>query len=175
MKIARLWLQLGVLLVLLGIGVANASAPPLVSAKVLKIIDGDTLVVRLVGHKERLRLIGIDCPESTVNEKTRQDSAKTGADIRQITAMGRQATKFVRSLVGAGDFVGLEFDAQQRDKYGRLLAYVYLPDGRMLNEVIAQEGYAHLLTYPPNVRYTERFRVAVQEALEHKRGLWGNR
>jgi len=68
--------------------------------------------------------------------------------------------------------VRLEFDVQQKDRYGRLLAYVYLPDGRMLNEVLLEEGYAALLTVPPNVKYAERLRKAQKRAVEEGKGLW---
>jgi len=77
-----------------------------------------------------------------------------------------------KSLVKKGDKVKIEFDVQKRDKYGRLLGYVYLPGGRMLNEEIVKAGYVSLLTYPPNVKYQERFLKAYREARENKRGLW---
>jgi len=66
----------------------------------------------------------------------------------------------------------LELDVQERDKHGRLLAYVYLSDGRMLNEEIVKAGYAYALSVPPNVKYRERFLMAFREALQYKRGLW---
>lgn len=68
--------------------------------------------------------------------------------------------------------VRLEFDMQPRDRYGRLLAYVWLPDGRMLNEVLLEEGYAMLLTVPPTVKYVERLRKALRRAVEEEKGLW---
>jgi micrococcal nuclease len=86
--------------------------------------------------------------------------------------MGKRATAFTESLVKKGDKIGIEFDVQQRDKYGRLLGYVYLLDGRMLNEAIVKAGYASLFTYPPNVKYQQRFLKAYREAKERKRGLW---
>jgi micrococcal nuclease len=67
--------------------------------------------------------------------------------------------------------VKMEFDVQRRDKYGRLLAYLYLSDGRMLNEEIVKAGYANLMTIPPNVKYQERFLKAYREARKNKRGL----
>ena len=71
-----------------------------------------------------------------------------------------------------GDTVQIEFDVQQRDKYRRLLGYVYLADGRMLNEEIIKSGYASLMTYPPNVKYQDRFLKAYRAARSEKRGLW---
>jgi len=70
------------------------------------------------------------------------------------------------------DRVGIELDVQARDKYGRLLAYVYLPNGKMLNEEIVKAGYANLMTIPPNVKHQETFLRAYREARENKRGLW---
>ena len=74
-------------------------------------------------------------------------------------------------LVG-GDTIRIEFDVQKKDKYGRLLAYVYLPNGTMLNEEIVKAGYANLMTVPPNVKYQERLLKAYREARENGRGLW---
>jgi micrococcal nuclease len=71
-----------------------------------------------------------------------------------------------------GTRLELETDVQQFDRNGRTLAYLFLPDGRMLNEELAREGFATALVYPPNVRYVERIRRAVAEARSAKRGLW---
>jgi micrococcal nuclease len=68
--------------------------------------------------------------------------------------------------------VTIEFDVQTRDRYGRLLGYVYLFNGKMLNEEIVKAGYANLMTYPPIVKYQERFLKAYREARENRRGLW---
>jgi len=86
--------------------------------------------------------------------------------------MGKEATKFVKTLVNQDDRVEIEFDVQKRDKYGRLLGYIYLPNGKMLNEEIVKAGYANLLTVPFNVRHQERFSRAYKEARETRRGLW---
>ncbi len=132
---------------------------------VIKIIDGDTIKVRYWGKEESIRLIGIDTPESKVNTKAKRDAEKTGQDIKIITSMGKRATKYVSSLVKPGHKVTIEFDVEQRDRYDRLLGYVYLSNGKMLNEEIVKAGYA-------NVKYQDRFLKAYQEARERKRGLW---
>jgi micrococcal nuclease len=142
-------------------------------AEVLWITDGDTIVIRLQGHKERVRLIGIDAPECRPNPKAQKDSIRTGDDLRTITEMGRRSTRYVQSILKPGDHVSVELDVQERDKYGRLLGYVWLQDGRMLNEEIVRDGYASLMTYPPNVKYRERFEKAYREAREAQKGLWG--
>lgn len=139
---------------------------------VTKITDGDTLKVIYKDENTGVRLIGIDTPESRANPKAKKDALRSGDDVRTITALGKKATAFTKSLVSKGDEVTLEFDAQKRDKYGRLLAYVYLKDGRMLNEEIIRGGYASPMTIPPNVKYAELFQKAYKEARGKKRGLW---
>jgi len=68
--------------------------------------------------------------------------------------------------------ITIELDVQERDRYGRILGYVYLSNGKMLNEEIVKAGYAIIMTIPPNVKYKNRFLKAYQEARESKRGLW---
>ena len=141
-------------------------------ATVTKIIDVDTIHVDLNGSVLKVRLIGIDAPEKVTNSKTKRDSNRTGDDIRTITAQGKRAAKYLKSILRKGTVVTLEYDLQQHDRHGRTLAYVYLPDGRMLNELIITSGYAVPLTVPPNVRYRDRFSRAYKEARAAKRGLW---
>mgnify|MGYP003152161323 CR=1 FL=1 len=137
---------------------------------VTRIVDGDTLKVFYLEGEESIRLIGIDTPESRVNKKTKKDAKRSGQDI---IAMGKRATEYVESLVKPGDTVAIEFDVQERDRYKRLLGYVYLSNGKMLNEEIVKAGYASVMTIPPNVKYKDRFLIAYQEARERKVGLWG--
>jgi len=106
------------------------------SAKVLSVVDGDTLKINYKGKQESVRLIGIDAPESRPNKKAKNDAQRSGEDLKTITAMGKVATNYVKNLLKPGDTVRIEFDVQRRDKYGRLLGYVYLPNGDMLNEEI---------------------------------------
>ena len=132
-------------------------------------VDGDTLKL---GTGERVRLIGIDTPEMHESEKLYRDAARTHQDVRTIQALGRRAYEFTRSLV-EGKLVRLEFDVERRDKYGRLLAYVYLVnEGTFVNAEIVKQGYASLMTYPPNVKHADLFLKLYQEARENKRGLW---
>jgi micrococcal nuclease len=119
---------------------------------VVRVVDGDTLKVRYWEKEESIRLIGIDTPESRVNKKTKKDAKRSGQDIKTIIAMGKRATEYVESLVKTGDLITIEFDVQQKDRYGRLLGYVYLSNGKMLNEEIVK---------------------AYKGARERKRGLWG--
>jgi len=157
--------------------------------KCTRVVDGDTIELE---NGEKVRLIGIDTPESGNNSKTRRDSKRTGQDIKTITAMGKRATEFVKPLV-EGKQVRLEFDVGKKDRYGRLLAYVWyemkireharpikgLPQPWierskevMLNAEIVEAGYASPMTYPPNVKYAELFVRLYGEARENNRGLW---
>jgi len=142
------------------------------TATVVKVIDGDTIKIVYQQEKQSVRLIGIDTPESRANKKANKDAMRSGQDVNTITAMGKQATSYAKSMVHPGDTISIEFDVQKRDKYGRLLGYVYLSDGRMLNEEIIRGGYASTMTIPPNVKYQTRFLNAYRDARENRRGLW---
>jgi micrococcal nuclease len=109
-------------------------------------------------HRERVRYIGINTPE-------------TKHPTRGVEPYGPEAATANTRLV-AGHTVRLEFDVQQRDKYGRLLAYVYVGD-TMINAELVRQGFAQVATFPPNVRYQERFLQLQREARDAGRGLWG--
>ena len=120
---------------------------------VTKIVDGDTLYCSTgYGREQKVRLIGIDAPESKKNPKTYSDAERTGESRESIIELGKKSTAFVKSRISVGEEVRLELDVQAKDKYGRTLAYVYLPDGSMLNELIVREGYAQVMTIPPNIK-----------------------
>ncbi len=141
---------------------------------VVRVVDGDTFHCRLSsGENVRVRLIGVDTPESSDNPKARRDAERSGKSVEEIIRMGKASTEFTKRLLPEGETVYLEFDVQKTDRYGRLLAYVWLSDGRMLNELLLREGYAMVYTIPPNVKYQERFLQAQREAKEKRRGLWG--
>jgi len=135
---------------------------------VKRAIDGDTLQLET---GERVRLIGIDTPEMHESDKLYRDSQRTGQDIRTIKELGRHAYMFTRNLV-EGKRIRLEFDVEKRDKYKRMLAYVYLADGTFVNAEIVKQGYASLMTIPPNVKYADLFLKLYQEARTARRGLW---
>jgi micrococcal nuclease len=126
-------------------------------AYVTRVIDGDTIEVSIDGKKERVRYIGIDTPESV-------------HPTQPVECYGTEATAFNTSLV-AGKYVRLESDITDRDRYGRLLRYVY-HEGVMVNQQLVANGYAHLYTYPPDVAHVDILRRAQQEAREQMRGLW---
>jgi micrococcal nuclease len=125
-----------------------------------RVIDGDTVVVHLPGGDEHVRLVGIDTPE-TVDPR------------KPVQCFGKEASNRTKALLPKGTIVRLERDVEARDKYGRLLAYVYRQqDGMFVNLDLAEEGYARPLTIPPNVAYAERFAAAAAEAQQSGRGLW---
>jgi micrococcal nuclease len=123
-------------------------------ATVVSVTDGDT--VRLSGLG-RVRLIGIDTPEV----------------FGESECYGRRASELVRRLLAPGTAVRYRVGTEERDRYGRLLAYVWLPDGHFLNRVLVERGYALPLTVPPNVEHAELFRAAARRARRLGRGLWG--
>jgi len=126
-------------------------------ATVTRVVDGDTIVVNIAGSEYRVRYIGVDTPESTTKQE----------------CYGREATYFNRRLVN-GQTVRLERDVSETDRFGRLLRYVYLPNGEMVNEVLVREGYALVRSFPPDVKYQERLRAAEREARLARRGLWAD-
>ncbi|MDR7555375.1 MAG: thermonuclease family protein [Armatimonadota bacterium] len=156
------------------LGCVNPPRPStLLPATVTSVIDGDTVRVRLSGSApERVRLLGIDTPEVHDSAKMRRDVRRSGRSKEAVRALGLLAARFT-TLHLDGRAVGLELDVQPRDVYGRLLAYVWLDDGTLFNMLILREGYAQVLTVPPNVRYADLFLACQQEARVQGRGLWG--
>lgn len=152
--------------------VCGAQTSARVLARVLYVIDGDTIKVLHNNNKESVRLIGIDTPESRNNRRAVLQAQDMDKTTNEIVQMGRTAKRHAQSLVRKGSLVSLEFDAQQRDRYGRLLAYVYLPDGRMLNAEIIKNGFAMPLTVPPSVKYSKMFVELYRQARQEKKGLW---
>ncbi|MFA6130165.1 MAG: thermonuclease family protein [Candidatus Omnitrophota bacterium] len=136
---------------------------------VTRVVDGDTLKLE---NGKYLRLIGIDTPEMHESAKLHRDAQRSKQSVWEIKKLGRQSYEFTRKLA-QGKRVRLEFDKERYDKYKRILAYVYLADGRFLNALIVEEGYASLMTYPPNVKYADLFSSLYQQARKNKRGLWG--
>ncbi|MDD4893890.1 MAG: thermonuclease family protein [Candidatus Omnitrophica bacterium] len=136
---------------------------------VSRVIDGDTLQLE---SGERVRLIGIDTPEMHESNKLYRDSQRSGEDTNTIQKLGKEAFQFTRKLV-EGKRVSLEFDVEKYDKYNRLLAYVYLKaGGTFVNAEIIKQGYASLMTIPPNLKYESLFKKLYEEARANKRGLW---
>ena len=122
---------------------------------VSKVIDGDTIEIEGV---MKVRYIGIDTPE-------------TSHPTKGVQCFGRQATEKNRQLV-EGKKVILEKDISETDKYGRLLRYIWIGD-QLVNEILVKEGFAFSSSYPPDIKYQEKFRQAEIQARESNKGLWG--
>ena len=153
----------------------NPPKPPnIFPATVSRVVDGDTIRVQIKnGPAGLVRLIGIDTPEVHESAKLARDVRQSGRSREEIKVLGRFAWDFTRRYLD-GKEVGLQYDVQTRDQYGRVLAYVWLPDSSFFNMLILREGYAQILTIPPNVRYAELFLACQREARQAKRGLWGS-
>lgn len=121
---------------------------------VTKVIDGDTIDVEKLG---RIRYIGVDTPE-------------TKHPTKEIEPLGIEAYELNKKLV-ENKYVKIETDTQQKDKYGRSLAYVYV-NKTFVNAYLIESGYAQILTIPPNIKYTNTFQTLQSEAREANRGLW---
>jgi len=125
------------------------------------VVDGDTFHAEdNSGIDVKVRLIGIDAPET-------RKTAKKDAGY-----YGQESKAFLTNLI-SGKNVRLEFDFGKKDRYGRTLAYVYMEDGTFVNAQLVKQGYAAIMTVPPNVKYADLFLQLQQEAREIKRGLWG--
>lgn len=127
---------------------------------VLHVVDGDTIDVDLHGIKTRLRLIGINTPE-TVNPR------------RPIECFGREASAYAKELLSGKDVaIAQDLSQGEYDKYGRMLAYVFLRDGTFFNEQMIRGGYAYEYTYHFPYQYQEEFRNVERAARTAQRGLW---
>ncbi len=135
---------------------------------VKKVFDGDTF---LLASGEKVRLIGLDTPELHESDKLFRDSRKSKMEVSKIKLMGKKSYLFTKLMV-EGRYVRLEFDTERKDKYNRLLAYAYLQNGTFVNAEILKQGYASMLTVPPNVKYVNDFLKLYKEAKENRRGLW---
>ncbi|MCY9399762.1 thermonuclease family protein [Bacillus haynesii] len=138
---------------------ADDQQQSLISAEVVNVVDGDTIDVRLKsGKQERVRFILVDTPE-TVHPKKGEEP------------FGREASDFTKKTL-SGQKVDLKLGVQERDKYGRLLAYVYLKDGTMINELLLQKGLARVAVFPPNTEFVDQFRDIEVQAKKEYKGIW---
>ena len=139
---------------------AAMSAVQRTSAKVVAVVDGDTADVLIRNQRVRLRMIGMNTPE-TKDPRT------------VVQCFGREASAKAQELL-AGKTVALEGDPSQdtRDRYGRLLVYVWLPNGTLFNKEMIRLGYAHEYTYNVPYKYQRAFRAAQREAQQAQRALW---
>ena len=128
--------------------------------RIHRVVDGDTFwLINAKGEKEKIRFIGIDAPEAK----------NYGKKVKQY--YGKESTNFLTNYL-KGKKVRLEYDVQKKDQYGRTLAYVYLEDGTFLNDYLIRNGYAKVVTFPPNVKYHKRLLASERYARQHSLGMW---
>ncbi len=156
-------------------GTEDVSEPEssLTKASLIRVVDGDTIIVDFGdGEDTRVRLIGIDTPESV------------HPDAEKNSELGRMASDYTKSLLSGVSSVYIQFDTDTTDKYGRTLAYVWLKDIKdttsvqnvsnyMVNGILVTDGYAVDKVFEPNVMYADIFAELREEAEENQRGLWG--
>jgi micrococcal nuclease len=128
-------------------------------ATVVHVADGDTIVVDVGGRTEKVRILGADTPEVVDPRKP-------------VQCFGPEASAYTKARLAPGTRVSLETDTEVRDKYGRLLAYVYLRGARYDDELL-RLGFARLLIIPPNGVHARAMLQAELDARAHGRGLWG--
>jgi micrococcal nuclease len=137
-------------------GSTNAPRPAGDDAVVTRVVDGDTIVT----SRGRVRFIGVDTPES-VDPR------------RPVQCFGREASAFTSSLLPPNTSIRLVYDVDREDQYGRTLAYVYRnDDGLFVNAKLVEDGYANVLTVPPNVAHADSFVALARAARDANRGLW---
>jgi micrococcal nuclease len=137
----------------------DGGGTPTADARVIRVVDGDTIKVETAGRRDTVRYIGVDTPES-VKPNT------------PVQCFAKAASHFNARLV-EGQRVRLRYDVERRDRYARLLAYVYRArDGLFVNAELVRRGYAVTLTFPPNVAHADEFAHLARRAREAGRGLW---
>jgi len=170
MKTAAMFLT-AALLFGVGLEAVTAYKEP---ARIMRIINGDTLTILYQGKWEEIKLLGLDMAETTLNDRVYEKALKNSTTPAAIINRGLADREFVKKYLQYGSQIWIEFDTQKRDRFSRLLGYVYLADGRMLNEIILRAGLTEPLLIPPNLKYQQRFqeiaRLAQKEKSKSKTG-----
>jgi micrococcal nuclease len=126
---------------------------------VTDVVDGDTIDVQIDGKEETIRLLLVDTPETVHPSKP-------------VQPFGPEASDFMKELL-KGEEVELEIGISERDKYGRILAYVYTKEGKMVNELLLKKGLARVAyIFPPNTKYVDDFREIQRDAQLREKGIW---
>ena len=134
---------------------------------VSRVVDGDTLVL---DDGTKIRLIGIDAPESSENDKLEKDAERTQRDKETLKRLGAKSTEYLNGIC-KDKKVRLEYDVDRKDRYGRTLAYLYLEDGMSINAQMIKAGFAHAYTSFP-FKYMKEYRNLEAFARAAKKGLW---
>jgi endonuclease YncB( thermonuclease family) len=143
-----------------GIRIPATDLQKLAKASVVRVVDGDTVELKLAdGKQEKARLLNVNTPE-TVDPR------------RPVEEYGREASNFSKSMLTPGRPVFYKFDVEQRDKYGRMLVHLYLEDGTWYNALLIRAGYAQVMTISPNVSAASFFKELEAQARKEGIGLW---
>lgn len=145
---------------------ARKTAESLTAVTVIRVVDGDTYVVNLDGNETKVRLIGVDTPESVASQEYLDRTGK------ENTEFGKDVSSYMKDMLSEGSTLYLEFDVDKYDKYERVLAYAYFEDGEMVQEHLLKKGFARVMTIEPNVAHSDRFVELEQEAMNNGVGMW---
>jgi micrococcal nuclease len=166
----RLFLPIGLSICL---SLSSISLPDKAKAQEVEyVFDGDSFRADMGVLTQSVRLVGIECPEGTASSKARREARRLGMPMNEYLKYGDEAAEFSRRLLPKHGKFRIEYDVEKRDKYGRLLGYVFLPDGRMLNEELVRAGLAYLFPTEKNVKYKKRLLAALADAKKNRRGIW---
>ena len=130
--------------------------------EVVRVVDGDTFIAKIDGSDVRVRVLCIDTPESVTPDYVGKKNTKEGSVASDRT----------KELLGGGK-VYLEYDEEKYDQYDRVLAYVYLEDGRRLEDILISEGLCKVVYFEPNGKYQDELNALQAEAKKNKVGFWG--
>jgi micrococcal nuclease len=136
---------------------------------VVRIVDGDTIVL---SNGNKIRLIGVDTPESHYNKKIERDVVRSKCKADDIIKMGAQSADYLSNLL-LGNKIRLKYDNQRKDMYGRSLGYVFTKDGTFINEKIIADGYGRVYL-STSFKFKKKFKQAETDAKAKKKGLWVN-
>ncbi len=149
------------LLLLLGVlsSCTNTNISQSALATIVSVVDGDTIVLRVQNQTETVRLLGIDTPE-------------TVHPTKPIECFGPEASAFTKATLVEGSLVKLVRDVEPRDRYQRLLVYLFLADGTLFNQLLIDRGLARTLSIEPNTAFASQFASHESSARNRRVGLW---
>ncbi len=137
-----------------------------VQVTVKRVVDGDTYLVDMGGKETKIRLIGVDTPESVASDEYLDKSGKKNTDF------GKEVSSVMKEKLPEGTTLFVVTDVQEMDTYGRVLAYVYFEDGELVQDFLLSNGYAQVMTVPPNVAMVDHFLELEQKAIDAGVGIW---
>ena len=140
----------------------SLTAGTLTRADLIRVVDGDTFVVNIDDVETKIRLIGVDTPESVAPSDYSKENTEEGLAVSAI----------VEARLTSEPYLYVEYDVERIDKYDRTLVYLYFSDGVMVQDWLLKNGYARIATVAPNIKYAEHFTALERVARENKEGFW---